>query len=361
MKTGKIRMIVGLLSITGFLVIAFGSPVMLYLFPDITTDIDNKVEILLNPPPSAEDFEEIKKLKEIEPLIGKILFQSYHEGELQIYMMNTDGSDTTRMTNDGAKFAKVSPDGTKIAFTKPQHSVGNEGNGLLIMGVDGSKPIKICNMAIDEFFSWSPDGKWIVFTSPDWLNNTSAIPEERYDYACLYDIYVISIETGELIRLTTEGGRYPVWSPDGEEIYFVSTRNRNNTTNDEKIKQDIFKMNADGSEQVQILITRKEGTTTPSPRHISLSPDGKKIAFDAYTLNQQICTIDVNGNNLTTIAFVSQYVQNRHPEWSDKGIVFSSARNNEPWTIYTMNPDGSDVKKVGDGISYSTHPTWSPS
>lgn len=49
---------------------------------------------------------------------GKIAFQSNRDGNFEIYVMNADGSNQTRLTNNSASdvYAAWSPDGTKIAF-----------------------------------------------------------------------------------------------------------------------------------------------------------------------------------------------------------------------------------------------------
>ncbi len=50
--------------------------------------------------------------------IGKILFESERDGNFEIYIMNADGSNQTRLTNNIVtdKNAKWSPDGSKILF-----------------------------------------------------------------------------------------------------------------------------------------------------------------------------------------------------------------------------------------------------
>ncbi len=48
---------------------------------------------------------------------GRIVFSSSRDGNGDIYVMNADGSNVTRLTNDPANFLPAwSPDGRKIAF-----------------------------------------------------------------------------------------------------------------------------------------------------------------------------------------------------------------------------------------------------
>src|SRR5205823_863503 len=55
----------------------------------------------------------------LTPPCSKIAFQSNRDGNLEIYVMNDDGSNQTRLTNNAATDwdASISGDGSKIAFS----------------------------------------------------------------------------------------------------------------------------------------------------------------------------------------------------------------------------------------------------
>jgi Tol biopolymer transport system component len=84
---------------------------------------------------------------------------------IQIYVMNTDGTNQTNISNDDDRwdaFPSWSPDGTKIVFTA--RSDGN--HQIYVMNTDGTNPTRLTNNdAEDEYPSWSPDGTKIAFTS----------------------------------------------------------------------------------------------------------------------------------------------------------------------------------------------------
>jgi Tol biopolymer transport system component len=63
--------------------------------------------------------------------------------------------------------------------------------------------------------SLSPDGRYVVYDSPARKDS----PEER-------DIFLLSIDGGREVPLVTQVGddRYPVWTPDGRGILFLSQR-----------------------------------------------------------------------------------------------------------------------------------------
>jgi dipeptidyl aminopeptidase/acylaminoacyl peptidase len=58
----------------------------------------------------------------------------------------------------------------------------------------------------------SPDGKWLAYGSNESKRN---------------EIYVVSFPTPEgKFQISTDGGRIPVWSRDGRELYFISADNK---------------------------------------------------------------------------------------------------------------------------------------
>jgi tricorn protease-like protein len=72
---------------------------------------------------------------------GQIAFVSNRDGNNQIYIMNADGSDQTRLTNDPAEALQpsLSRDGTKIAFVSTR-----DGNyQIYTMNADGSNVLGI--------------------------------------------------------------------------------------------------------------------------------------------------------------------------------------------------------------------------
>ena len=88
---------------------------------------------------------------------SKIIFTSDRDGNAEIYVMNADRSNQTRMTNnDVVDWAPSwSPDGSKIAFTSDR-----DGNvDIYVMNADGSNRTRITNNDAQDWFpSWSPDG-----------------------------------------------------------------------------------------------------------------------------------------------------------------------------------------------------------
>lgn len=103
---------------------------------------------------------------------SKIAFASTRDGNYEIYVMNPDGTNQTRLTNNNAEDAQPSwsPDGTKIAFDSYR-----DGNlEIYVMNTDGTGQTRLTNNpAIDGEPSWSPDGTKIAFAS--WRSGGSNI------------------------------------------------------------------------------------------------------------------------------------------------------------------------------------------
>src|SRR5215217_6088564 len=94
----------------------------------------------------------------------KIAFQTFRDDDSEIYVMNTDGSDQTRLTFSSGfdTNPEFSPDGSKIAF-----STNRDGNfEIYVMNADGTHQKRLTiNSGGDGEPAWSPDGSRIAFTS----------------------------------------------------------------------------------------------------------------------------------------------------------------------------------------------------
>lgn len=165
---------------------------------------------------------------------GRIAFTSVRDGDMEIYSMNPDGSDVRRLTDrpgpDGGPF--YSPDGSKIIFRGREIPDGPEyddykrllDQGLwrptelevYVMNADGSDLRAVTDLGGASFAPfWHPDGNRIIFSS-NWHN-----PEGRN-----FDLFIINLDgTGlEQVTFNESFDGFPMFSPDGTRLVFASNR-----------------------------------------------------------------------------------------------------------------------------------------
>lgn len=148
----------------------------------------------------------------------------------KIYTMNADGTEQKKindLTSDDES-PKWSPDGAKILFVSKR-----EGNPeIYTMDPDGTNTTKITTSKYSIMPSWSPDGKKIVYRG-----NENGNPE----------IYIMNADGSEKKKITNNlvAGESPSWSIDGARIIFVSKRD-NVLSTEETLTNEVYIMTFDG-------------------------------------------------------------------------------------------------------------------
>jgi Tol biopolymer transport system component len=170
----------------------------------------------------------------VSPIGDKIVFTSTRDGDPEIYVMDIDGSNQKRLTfemgYDGGAFFSL--DGTKIVFRSSRPQTEEEladyedlaKNGMFrpsileiyVMNSDGSDIKKITNFGKASFAPFfHPDGKRIIFSS-----NVHSKKGRNFD------LYIINIDgTGlEQITFNETFDGFPMFTSDGKQIVFCSNR-----------------------------------------------------------------------------------------------------------------------------------------
>ena len=227
----------------------------------------------------------------------KIAFASTRDGNSDIYVMASDGSNQRRVTVDpAADFLPAwSPDGKKIAFVSNRTDRNNRIKQIWVIDADGKNPIRLTDGLGDSNPDWSPDGTKIVY-------DAHLDPEEHIGD----DGITVMDADGNNKRLLTEEGAHPSWSPDGKRIVFISGRNG-------KVNH-IYVMDADGRNWIQLT------HDFVHKRFPSWSPDERSIA---YVTNQGIWVMDSDGENQRLL---TKKNGDNHPSWSpdSESIAFHS-------------------------------------
>ncbi len=164
----------------------------------------------------------------------RLAFSRDVHGNVDVYVINTDGTGLVRLSDDPARDIGPtwSPDAAQIAFV--QDANGSGFGSLSVMNADGTDVREVLTDPVPGDARWSPDGDRIVFEAPRGNNPDGPT-----------DIFVINADGTGLTRLTDDQARdlSPCWSPDGSKIAFSSDR--------DGVRQ-IYVMDADGSRLTRV-------------------------------------------------------------------------------------------------------------
>jgi len=142
------------------------------------------------------------------------------------------------------------------------------------------------------------------------------------------------------------GNRQPAYSPDGRRIAFARTSVG-------AFRNDIWVMNADGTDQINLTSAAEGNYVEPS-----FSPDGARIVFSDDRDDIQV--IDSGGS--PPVDLTSGPALDSDPEFSPDGTKIAFERSEGgPSDIYVMNADGSLPTNMTAAVPNSSEsPSWSP-
>lgn len=174
-------------------------------------------------------------------------------------------------------------------------------------------------------------------------------------------LFAVMVWIGGVTSTGLSGRGDPAWSPDGGQLAYV----RYDSTGD-TCKSSIWVEGADGR-NARLLIEGGE--------HPDWSPDGMRIAFTALEYGDRgliggsIAVMNADGSHVRRLLSRSDIANPaaacitgtlNDPDWSPDGrlIAFSDRSRPERPGIFTIRPDGNDLRRITDGDD--AYPDWSP-
>ena len=267
------------------------------------------------------------------------------DGLAGIVLIKPDGSGLTQLAstlavnriNADTNLA-WSPDGSRIAFMIDASGAVE----IAVIDANGQGFTQLTRDAVNSIDpAWSPDGARIAFAS-----------HREGDL----DIFVMGADgTGQFNLTRFEGNdRAPTWAPDGKSLVFQSDREG---------QIDIYRMNPDGSGVARL-------TDDPADDFApAVSPGGDLIAFvSTRDGDADIFVMDVDGSSPRAVA--DNPVDDQAPSWTPNGsILFTSivtgsaapeASGATQKAPFFVNPDGSELARVGGDAGNVARAAWQP-
>jgi len=164
----------------------------------------------------------------------RIVFTSHREGDLDLYLMDSDGSNVRRLTDeygyDGGPFfswdgryivyrafhPKTEAERQEYAANLARHVFRPTWLELFVMQADGTGKRQVTDLRAASFAPFMhPTDRQIIFASN--LHDRTGRS---------FALYLVNVDGTGLERVTYEGAfsSFPMFSPDGRQLVFVSSR-----------------------------------------------------------------------------------------------------------------------------------------
>jgi serine/threonine protein kinase/Tol biopolymer transport system component len=350
-----------------------------------------------------------------------LLYVKAVNGNTDIFLQRVGGGNPLDLTRDSTADdtqPAFSPDGQQIAFRSER-----QGGGLFVMGATGESVRRLTELGYNP--AWSPDGRRIVFategvsrpserklTSQLWtvdvlsgakrlLTKGDAVQPSwspdgrRIAYWGLPSgsgrrvLWTIPVAGGEpVVALNDEHVNWnPLWSPDGQFLYFVSdrsgsmnlwrvpidestgrTRGEPQPITPSSQSLGLLSLSGDGRQIVYATDEEKKNlerrSLDPSSHRVSsevtavtqgsrvlrsasVSPDGKWVVFDISTPQEDLYLVRSDGTGELR-QLTADPAKDRIPQWLADGqhIVFYSNRGSSTYGLWTIRMDGSELRRL---------------
>ena len=260
-------------------------------------------------------------------------------GESRLYVVSVSGGVPRKLLDGDGVQPSWSPSGGRIVYWS---NVGGQ-RDIYTVASTGGTPVSVTNdAAIDWSPVWSPDGRFIFFSS---------------DRGTAMNLWRIAVDesTGKVLgapETVTAGvqasAALPSFSKNGSRLAF---RSRIGSINPVAIPFDSASLRAG----VPSLLDTRNNIRVPS----SVSPDGRQIAFFSIGESQEDLFIGTPDGSIRRVT--DDAARDRAPMFTPDGrsLVFYSNRGGtwQPWIIST---DGGGLRMVAKPADSAVYPIISP-
>ena len=349
------------------------------------------------------------------------------DGQSDIFRVRPDGTclETLMSTDSFEDIGSLSPDGAKLAFVSTAINyttnvfVKDLSTGAVV-NVTGSDETVGSFVGPHSFYrpSWSPDGKWLAFSSDantEWTGHSNGTGWEHTQTLALYVVRSDGTEFRKVLGADGFCFGSPQWSPDGERLAYYNmtteaTYNAHGTSGQQaSIVSQIFSVDvASGKDIIQhtfdaslkvaghyvsnenigfvVKAGQKQGINYTLPdgthqyynstlRNPSWSPDGTRVVYEEYIWGQRQAEkplfswdneweyrfMDVfpQFNNATKrLATTEKQLGN-----SSSSIVLTDADYSNlvrAFDVYDINSTTAEQAMYASGLAGAFQPTWAP-
>ena len=224
------------------------------------------------------------------------------------------------------------------------YTIGADGHGLRIVAdASAAGDWGPYGIGLMTAFDVAPTGNRIVYATCAYLRTGTwsvSDPPEGHDFG--YELALGDLEGTSPQRLTANAhfDHYPVWSPDGTRLAFVSSRHLEHATSVRERR--LYTMAADGSD-VRLVTSIFNAIAHHPPQW---SPDGRRLAFvndDGEIASRYVTYLaDADGSRLQRLTPAVS-----GPSWAPDGtrLAFAKAEETEVG-LYTVAADGTDAQRL---------------
>jgi Tol biopolymer transport system component/predicted Ser/Thr protein kinase len=319
------------------------------------------------------------------------VYSSDQAGNFDLYLQRVGGKNSTNLTKDSAaddSQPAFSPDGERIAFRSER-----EPSGVYVMGATGENLRLVAGGGFHP--SWSPEGKEIAYSlkgrdEPDVRNN---VPSQ---------IWVVNVESGarrllcemdamqpawsphgariafwfmptsvgrsDVATIPSTGGEpvvvtkdattnwNPVWSPDGQYLYFASDKSGSMSFWRVRIEEETGRVLSE---------PEAVGTASKYSRHLGFSRDGRRLIYVQTDNQSNIQAADFDARTEKVVGEPRWVTRGDRvivrPELSPDGRQFlMRVPRRTQDDIALVNRDGTNWRDLTDDKYFDRYPRWSP-